>query len=228
MSPAFRRQRAECLLIEKVTKSRLKAGLHTIIKVMKEDYLWNKTGEDAEIERLENALKAFRYQETAPPILPKQVFVVEKEKPRRFFQFGFAFAAFATVVVIFFAVWFQVSPVTNNIVENNEPKRDDKVADKAIIKESEVTPVKVIESKPRFNRSNVIKTRQTVAPVIRPNNLVARNNKIKEPAETLTAEEKYAYNQLMLALSITGSSLKIVKDKVRGIEEKTAVLKTAK
>ena len=195
---------------------------------MKEDYLWDKTGEDAEIERLENVLKAFRFQETAPPILPKQVFLVEKEKPRRFFQFGFAFAAFASVVLIFFAVWFQVSPVTNNVAETNQPKSVDQVSDKAITKESEVAPVKIIENKKRFSRPNVIKTRQTNAPVIRPNNLFARNNKTKEPPETLTAEEKYAYNQLMLALSITGSSLKIVKDKMQGIEEKTAVLKSAK
>ena len=195
---------------------------------MKKDYLWDKTGEDAEIERLENALKAFRYQETAPPVLPSPVFAAEKEKPRRFFQLGFAFAAFAAVVVICFAVWFQVSPVIKNIAETNAPKRDDKVADKAITKEPEVAPVKVIESKQHFSRPNVIKTRQKAAPVIRPNKLSARNNKLKEPAETLTAEEKYAYNQLMLALSITGSSLKLVKDKVQGIEEKTAVLETAK
>ena len=193
---------------------------------MKEDYLWDKTGEDAEIERLENALMAFRYRETAPPVLPSQVFVVEKEKPRRFFQIGFAFAALASVVVIFFAVWFQVSPVIKNVAETAPPKSDDKVADKAITKESEVVPVKVIENKKRFSRPNIIKTRQRVAPVIRPNNLVARMN--KTPPETLTAEEEYAYSQLMLALSITGSSLKIVKDKVQGIEEKTAGLETAK
>ncbi len=36
---------------------------------MKEDYLWDKTGENHEIERLENALKMFRYKETAPPSL---------------------------------------------------------------------------------------------------------------------------------------------------------------
>ena len=35
----------------------------------------------------------------------------------------------------------------------------------------------------------------------------------------LTEEEKYAYGQLMLALSITGSKLKIVKDTINGVEE---------
>jgi len=33
---------------------------------------------------------------------------------------------------------------------------------------------------------------------------------------------------LMLALSITGSKLKIVKDKINGIEEQNAVLDTTK
>ena len=32
---------------------------------MNEEYLWNKTGGDAEIEELENALKAFSYKQTA-------------------------------------------------------------------------------------------------------------------------------------------------------------------
>jgi hypothetical protein len=46
--------------------------------------------------------------------------------------------------------------------------------------------------------------------------------------ETLTAEEKYAYDQLMLALSITGSKLKIVKDKIAGTEDQNAVREAAK
>jgi hypothetical protein len=193
---------------------------------MKEDYLWDKTGEDAEIEQLENALKAFRYQETAPPELPAKVF--EIEKPRRFFQFGFAFAAFASVVVILFAVWFQVSsskiPVIERVAEINESKD----ANKIDVINPEIAPVKAVEIPKHFSKPNVVKIRQTVAPVNRVNKFVARNNKVKAPTETLTAEEKYAYDQLMLALSVTSSSLKLVKDKVEGIEEKTAVLDTAK
>jgi hypothetical protein len=193
---------------------------------MKDDYLWDKTGEDAEIEQLENALKAFRYQETAPPELPAKVF--EIEKPRRFFRFGFAFAAFASAVVILFAVWLQVSsskiPVIERVAEISDPKGNDKIDNK----ESEVLPVKAVQTPKHFSKPNIIKIRQGVAPVIRPNKAIARNIKVKAPTETLTAEEKYAYDQLMLALSVTSSSLKLVKDKVEGIEEKTAVLDTAK
>lgn len=195
---------------------------------MKEDYLWDKSGEDAGIERLENALKAFRYRETAPPALPVEVLAVEPAKPRRFFQFGFAFAGSAAVVVICFAVWVQLSglklPAAPTFAETNRPKSIEQI----VPKEPAPAPIKVSESTPVFSKSKVIKTLQRSAPVIRPIKAVVRTNKLKQPAETLTAEEKYAYDQLMLALSITGSSLKIVKDKVDGIEEKTAVLETAR
>ncbi len=199
---------------------------------MKEDYLWDKTGEDAQIERLENALKAFRYAETAPPALPAKVLVIEKEKPRRFFQFGFALAAFATIIVVLFTVWFQIAnnklPVAPSMAETSLPKSDHKVAEKTVPKDPNFAPVKVFENPRRRSRPNFIKIRQNSMPTIRPNKAVRRNLKVKEPTETLTAEEKYAYDQLMLALSITSSSLKIVKDKVEGIEEKTAVLETAR
>jgi hypothetical protein len=58
-------------------------------------------------------------------------------------------------------------------------------------------------------------------PAVR-NTLLAqgRNIKTEKPKVRLTEEERYAYNQLMLALSITGSKLKIVRDKVQGLEEK--------
>jgi CRISPR/Cas system endoribonuclease Cas6 (RAMP superfamily) len=195
---------------------------------MREDYLWDKTGEDAEIEKLENALMAFRYTETAPPELPAKVFEIKKEKPRRFFQFGFAFAAFASVVVILFAVWFQVSSSKIAIVESVAEINKQKKADKVDVINPEIKPIKAVAIPKHFNKQNVVKIRQTVAPINRANKFVAQNNKVKAPTETLTAEEKYAYDQLMLALSVTSSSLKLVKDKVEGIEEKTAVLDTAK
>jgi len=189
---------------------------------MKEDYLWDKTGEDAEIQGLENALKAFRYTETAPPELPQKVFTVEKAKPRKFFQFGFAFTAFAAVAVIFFTVWFQFAdnkiPVIKTVAETTAPTIDDKIADEKIIKPDEFTPVKVVATTPQIRRNT--------APNVRPKKAVLRRVKVKEPTETLTAEEQYAYNQLMLALSITGSKLKIVKDKIDGIEEQNAVIET--
>jgi len=200
---------------------------------MKEDYLWDKTGEDAGIQGLENALKAFRFQENAPPELPQKVFTVEKKNGRRFFQFRFAFAAFAAAITVFSVIWFQIVgggkiPAAETATKATEPKRAEKIAGDSFIETRDIEPVKASETAPRDGKSKVVRIRQRSAPVVRSRPAVLRKTKIKEPSETLTAEEKYAYDQLMLALSITGSQLKIVKDKVQGIEEQNAVIETAK
>lgn len=190
---------------------------------MKDEYLWDKTGEDAEIAALENALSAFRYQETAPPALPAKVITLEPQGWRRFFQLRFAVAAFASVVAVFFVFWFTLkstkTPSFENVAEVRIPQTANKIQDEFIDPEPEIAPAKIIQK----TKSNIVKTRQTTTPKIHPVKTVLRHTKISEPVETLTAEEKYAYNQLMLALSITGSQLKIVKDKIDGISEQNAV-----
>ena len=39
----------------------------------------------------------------------------------------------------------------------------------------------------------------------------------------LTKEEEYAYDQLKLALTITGSKLKLLKDKVESVEDESSI-----
>lgn len=199
---------------------------------MKDDYLWDKTGEDAEIQGLENALAAFRYEETAPPELPQKVFTLEKPKRAKIFQFGFALAAFAATVAVLSVVWFQIAenkiPPVGSVAGFSEPRNENKINDEDFVKNPEVTPVVKIDNPKPLVKPGVIKIRQKSAPVVGTYKTVLRDTKAKEPAETLTAEEKYAYDQLMLALSITGSKLKIVKDKIAGIEEQNAVIETAK
>jgi hypothetical protein len=189
---------------------------------MKEDYLWDKTGEDAEIQSLENALKAFRWQENAPPELPQKVFTIEKQMPRRFFRFGFAFAAFAAAVVVLSVVWLQFSgsesPGAETVAETTAPASAEKTAGESFIETRGNEPASPVATVPAA-QPNVVKIRRKSAPVVRARKTIWRRPKIAEPVETLTAEEKHAYNQLMLALSITGTQLKIVKDKVQGIEE---------
>jgi hypothetical protein len=84
------------------------------------------------------------------------------------------------------------------------------------------SPVKKVEkAKPAIER-NDIKVPQVFPPKIRRDEKWAQKGGIKPPeSETakLTEEEQYAYDQLMLALSITSSKLKIVKDKVGGTDE---------
>lgn len=187
---------------------------------MNEDYLWDKTGEDPEIEKLENALQAFRYRETAPPALPANAVPSEKEKPRGFLKFTFAFATCAACVVILLGVWFQFSSNKIEVAEITPPT----VSDEIIVKDPKITNVSTINNPPQTVRRNVVKIRKSVLLIARQNKTIARNIKVKNSVVKLTEEEKYAYEQLMLALSITGSKLKLVKDKVQGIEEQNAVL----
>jgi hypothetical protein len=58
--------------------------------------------------------------------------------------------------------------------------------------------------------------------------LIARKTEFVKPAVKLTEEEKYAYNQLMLALSITSSKLKLVEDKIYGAENPEKSLENAR
>ena len=201
---------------------------------MNEDYLWDKTGDDAEIEKLENALKAFQYKETAPPALPAKVLAFEPKAPRRFFRFSLSFAAFATILIAFAGVWFKFSgekiEVAKDVMKITAPQQIaeipkevvDKKSDDAIsAKTDDLTVTKVKDSQSATKRK-VSKTKKFTA--IKADLKNTKNIEPQLTAVKLTKEEKYAYDQLMLALTFTGSKLKIVKDKVEGIEEQNAVL----
>jgi hypothetical protein len=193
---------------------------------MKEDYLWDKTGNDPEIEKLENVLKAFRQKETTPPAIPAKVIPVKSEPSRSIFPFAFAFAASITFVLILVGVWFQTesntSPTENNLAKISPQKE---IVSESSIKEQQtfddqkidlpvkntVIPKEPIKRKAENNRRHFHKITYRKKSKIKPKN-------IQNGAETaeLTKEEKYAYDQLMLALSITSSKLNLVKDKIRG------------
>jgi hypothetical protein len=192
---------------------------------MNEDYLWDKTGEDPEIENLENALAVFRYKETAPPELPAKVLPFkQKIAPRSFVRYAFAAAACVAFVAISLAIWLQISnnkageaaaEITAVYVPQNNFESPTETF--APLVEKSRTPKESV-------KPNVVKIRKFVSPIIRQNRILARVVHKAQPDE-LTTEEKYAYNQLMLALSITGSKLRLVTDKIEGTEKQNAVNK---
>jgi len=183
-----------------------------------EDYLWDKTGEDPEIEKLENALSVFRYKETAPPELPAKVlpFTTKKETPRSFFRFAYAAAACVAFAAVALGVWFQLSnnkiDVAEIPVESNAPVIESKIADDVIAKDSVETSVAPPK---QIAKREVVKVKK---PVYR-TKPAPRVVKAQPETAALTSEEKYAYNQLMLALSITGAKLRLVTDKIEGTEK---------
>ncbi len=214
---------------------------------MKEDYLWDKTGSDPDVERLENALQVFRCKQTAPPelplplLLPAKVLPFRKEEPalsspqparRRVFSFAVAAAAACLVFGVIALSVFRLQILNNKerIQADLTEKAEPEIAVPPMMKEP------VISQNDDSARDNARTPKQSPArkiAAIRKDVPAKISRKTIAKAQTvraakpdvprLTKEEQYAYDQLMLALSITSSKFKLVKDKVEGAEEKNAV-----
>ncbi len=190
---------------------------------MNEEYLWNKTGNDPRIEGMENALKAFRYAPTAPPELPAKTFVLEQKPRRRFLSFGLAFASIAAVIAV--GVWFLI-PHKNAVISNDLVKT---VGPQPTVgHQVDTPPAPKVELPIRESSPSPIKIRHLARPWAKSMNTLAFKPKDKDHPVTFTNEEKYAYGQLMLALSITESKLKIVRDTIAGNEEMKPLIEKQK
>lgn len=213
---------------------------------MNEDYLWDKIGSDAEIERLENAVAAFGYKETAPPMLPTlpaNVLPFKKEPARRLFPLvGAAIAACLAFVAVGLGVLLPafvnettigesaktIESAKPVIDENSKPNAYEPVINDspdANVEKPEISFARRTgDSKPSA-KSEIVKARkniqQNVQPTVYRKEAKADGVKFAKAEIRLTAEERQAYAQLRLALSITSSKLKLVKNKVEGVEEKT-------
>lgn len=197
-----------------------------------EDFLWDKTGSDPEIERLENALTVFRYKECAPPEIGAKVLPFAKKEPARSFaRLAFAAAACVAFAVLALGLWLNVSGRKHEVAqtqvaapadipaakipaegidvpaESAAPTIEKRILEAAPIKEAKNREV---ETAARSGKSKSLKIKKPVYQAR------ATARETKKPADGLTKEEKYAYEQLMLALSITGSKLKLVSDKIDG------------
>lgn len=196
---------------------------------MKNDYLWDKKGNDDEIERLENALQAFRYQPSAPPIVPQKVLQIEDKPKFSFFSniFGFAFAGAASLAILTISLGLWISFSTNKTVEVGEVNSslvesvnvDNQVKVVSHLPNVEVDTNKQVE--PQLIKTKLNKPLKPTRAVFRQKTQRVKTDKLNQ----LTEEEKEAYNQLILALSITGSRLKEVNDKANGIIKTATAVK---
>jgi hypothetical protein len=188
---------------------------------MKNDYLWDKTESDADIERLENLLSDLRYQPTSPPALEQKQLVFE---PRRAW-FGLSlprvFAA-AIAGLLLVGIWFLIprsesgkSVASISTAPDSRPAVETDT--KVLARTPETTEEKdlpVMEPKPvKTVYLPEAKTTRRAIPA------KASATKRSKRIEALTSEEKYAYDQLKLALSITGSQLKAVSDTINRTED---------
>ena len=170
------------------------------------EYLWNKTGFDPEIELIEAALRGHAYRPTAPPALPAKQLAFTPRR-RSFFRLSLSFAAALLAIAALGSAWMVLrnEPATTqqaSVKSNPEPRAS------TIRTDAPVPPVTV---PPR------------VSPLKRPRrHVTARkpqmSNNIRPQTLVLTKEEADAYRQLMTALSVTSTNLKIVKEKLDGTE----------
>jgi hypothetical protein len=189
---------------------------------MNEDYIWNRTGSDPEIERLENALTPLRHKGSAPPELPAKVLKLTTVPPRRLFRFAFRFAVASAAVAVLSVIWLQF-PRTDIRVGTDLEKRIGTSPEVAAIQpEPRSEPTSLASA--RSSEPMLARHRGPIRQTSRPTNVIAVKTKDTTTAASLTAEEKYAYGQLMLALSITSSKLKIVKDALAGADEADTVV----
>lgn len=196
--------------------------------MMENDYLWDKTGEDKEIERLESALQAFRYQPTVPPVLPIKMLQIEEKPKFSFFNLRFALAGFACLAILLVGLGIFLNTANDKFVVV-EDLSTPIVAPIKISTEPIVEPIvkPEIPSTPAMTRVTEKKPIQPkFVTISKPTRIVfyqpapkAKPNKVIK----LTEEEKFAYDQLMLALSITGEKLKEVKNKANSIEDSLSV-----
>lgn len=183
---------------------------------MKEDYLWNRTSSDPEIEALEKALAVFRFQANEPPAFPIKILTLQEGHSRKFFKLGFAFACVSSTIIALLLFLFQSAFYRSTDHSAKVEEQPSKSIGVPTVEFQKETANKFPAEKLFIRAAQPAKT--TAKPI----RIVARKPKNMTQSEKLTSEEKYAYSQLMLALSITSNELKIVKDKINGREERSA------
>lgn len=188
--------------------------------MMENEYLWDKKGADSEIEGLENMLCGFKYEATAPPRLPAAV-VLNEDAKMPWWKLSLAFAVPACVLLTV-AVGFWALQLQNGSPESVSIKETPSLAVPTEQKPKEILPDDKTKA-PESEKTEVTRPLRTIyTPQTKPNSvrpIKANYRQKKQPFETLTSEERFAYDQLKLALSITGAKLKVVSDTVNRTED---------
>ena len=176
---------------------------------MNNDYLWDRTGSDAEIERLESVLEGLRFYPKEPPAAPAREIVIEPARSRWFMRLGLGFAAASMATA---ALLFAILPSGNTLqpvaVIDDGIKSSDRVTTPATLPGAEYIKASATPKRPKKRvPKKRVRREARFAPAPEPQ---------RPLPETLTAEERDAYRQLMTALAVAGEQLSIVRHKLNG------------
>ena len=185
---------------------------------MNDEYLWQKTGEDPEVEKLEKVLSVFRYREAVAPAMVADREALEEKRPRWRLSLTLAFAS-SVAVTILAVMWIQLGGEKSESLSTPDLVFVSGSENLTLSVPAAVEPpaVKNRDLPPRPARSHGRNIKRTTASLER--RVKAKDSPVRDTVAALTDEEKYAYRQLMLALSISSSKLKIVQDTINGSEE---------
>lgn len=185
---------------------------------MNEEYLWDRRGSDPEIAGLEATLGVFRASSNRAPTIPQK----EKRWSVWFASFGIrtAAATFATVAVVVFAGLLYIDPGTDaGSPAVSAPRIEVPAKTAGPLSGPEAAVVKTAVEVPETDAVSEKDVKEVA--VVNAHRPPARTRKAQTPApkpkdrlEGFSDEEKAAYEQLMLALSITSSSFRIMQDKL--------------
>jgi hypothetical protein len=184
---------------------------------MKKDYLWDKTGSDESVEKLENALRVFRHDSDTAFVVPAGPTSGKWGFFTGFRPLVFAAASIA-IAAIGWGAWVQ---------ESGFKAMPDEAFVAGPLIESPTPPVDRFEpglEPDHAPDASIIKTAYRPRPAKRTARTVIRTKPAEARKPEFTKEEIYAYGQLVLALSITSDKLGQVREKAIGennnIEEK--------
>jgi len=186
---------------------------------MNKEYLLEKTGGDPEIEGLESLLAVYRFEPGRAPVLPAET--TEMRRPW-FGWLRFSVAAGAAAVAVF-AGLLAYGRIEKLLLNADRP------AISEVAPPGRTLPLLVEPSQPSDSERSIAAVDLGTVPSRRTNVQPIRYRKPaaipsiekRRPQVALSKREKYAYNQLMVALYITGTKLKVVQDTIDRVDDKT-------
>lgn len=185
---------------------------------MNEDYLWGKNGDDAELRDLEVLLRPLRFQDVHTPS-----FKPTTSSPSFFGRWSsyWPVPAFATVLAVLAIMFLYQGRITKHpeLASKDMPPQ----ASLSEASLAEVSPT-LIGQVSREGEKGITRPRSSFRRnhlnVDNTNALRSRQRRIsgqvrQKPSE-FTVEEKFAYSQLLRALSVSSSTFRFVKNKIDG------------
>ena len=186
---------------------------------MSDEYLFEKAGNDVEIERLEGLLSTYRIEPIVPRLARTEVATTPTVR-MSWFRLGYALA-FASLVIVLGGTLVAVRYLgrVNREVVAVSPAETPEI-DRSFVapatgdRASADEPVTATEPPAEIKRAKTY-VAVTARHVKRP----VENNVATTKTPKLTKEEQYAYDQLKVALWITGTKLKVVQDTINRVDD---------